>query len=278
MRRLAMWALLIGLIATVGCDESNDEITLVTPPLGIRSTFPVDADSSNAPIDFHGVVSLTVVFDRETTSTLIGQRIYPQPATDGTLGTVDRRSWTLHDLELTPATGTYYWMIDGVNMNEPFVLRVRTEFRHPFGGFDGTITSPNPARVDASGTVVFALPVDTDFNVLEPWTFVDTSPVGLAVALNNDFDEDDDAEYEMRFLEFAEPFIIVAVLDTNNDLLYDPATDWWGYYAVDGSIAPVAAGRWQSVDLVPEFNGLVNITLREPVPMPELPAQTDVQN
>jgi hypothetical protein len=64
-------------------------------------------------------------------------------------------------------------------------------------------------------------------------------------------------------------FIVVAITDTNNDLLYSPLDDWWGMYEDDAGLAAVVSamntGEKDSL-----YNPAANIVLQAPFVPPDL--------
>lgn len=284
--RYAVFALAVMLsTALAGCGDSNDDIQVEDPPLGIVATFPVDlADRENPP---SGPTDLSVTFNRGTGVHEMQTSIYPPTASGAFTPTSStRRSWTWFDVELDPAQGCYHWLIDGVLLGrytfdaddrrvfvrEPRVVRVASSTdRLPAVGFEGKVVSLN-ANVQATGTIVFVMPsASTTFNPLEPEGFDPSEATAVCVATRGDDFIEEPAQYTATMLVIDRAYIAVAIKDTNDDLIYNPADDWWGYYEDLGGLADILS-KQDTGEKDSGYRGNVDITLRAPAPRPELPS------
>lgn len=261
--------------ALVGCGQSNDDIEVVQPPLRVTFTFPTDGSASPYTSPF----SVSVDFNRAATRGELESALFP-PTTTGPFQAKSSsgQSWTWLDIDPDPADGCYFWLIDGVDLgfyyenlnndyvfiHEPTVVRLPASAdRHATVGFSGKVSSP-AGSVVASGTVVFFLPLTSQFNLLDPGTFDPTEALGVAVAQRFDSFEEP-ARYTATMLELDEGFIVVAVSDTSRDLVYSPVDDWWGCYVVSNEVAVVHAVV-NDPNLKPNpYNSAVDIPLRAPV-------------
>ena len=273
---------LVCLLAPLGCDD-EDEQGIVLPPVEIRRTFPVDQADLRplSPLD------LAVTLTRGTGPGDIQMGLYPEPPSVGAITRSNSgRNWAWLDASFSESDSCYFWLIDGfrlgyftnlvngdrVFVRKPELVRIRSSAEREFiVGFAGRITSLNP-NVLATGAVVFALPLDSGFNPLEPGTFDATKAVGLAVASRGDDFVDLPAFYTARFLPMGTGFQVVAIKDTNEDTHYSPIDDWWGVHEVDGEPATVFAHA-DTKDKGSLFNESVNIFLQAPAPLPELPEE-----
>jgi hypothetical protein len=264
----------------VGCDESNDEVVIEQAPLGVDVTVPADL-----PSPYSGDQEpLSVTFNRATGVDEMQVSLFPNTNTGAFTpnSQESRRTWTWWNVEFDPTDGCYFWLIDGVTMGRfvnllddrvflrtPLIVRIPSSpDRKPAVGFQGQVSSLS-ANVIASGTIVFALPVDSGFNPLDPGaTFDPTDAVGIALATRSDDFLEEDAPYRATMLPIDTEFIVVAVSDTNNDLNYSPYDDWWGTYEVDGESVSAWA-REDTGEKDSRYNFGVSINLRAPTPLPE---------
>lgn len=246
---------------SVGCGSDNDDVLTVVPPLAVRSIFP-----SSGVTGFVGEEALSVTFDRPAPTGSLTMALYPAPAHLGTYGpTGSGRNWAWQGAAFTAEDGAYAWMIDGFEMVQPVVIHFASGDREVLVGFDGIVQSQNPTTVPPQGTMLFALPDDAGFNPLDPATFLEARPRALsaAVAIDPDPVLDGPAEHRFPFLQYGRGYIVVGVKDTNNDLVYDPTTDWWGYYRSSTSLAAEIVFAVALFDST--YNGQVDIFLQPPV-------------
>jgi len=261
--------LLLPLLAVVvlsssgsGC-HSDDSATVVEPPLVIRTTDPFDQSFVGTGADTFAI-NLNVVFRRESEPTDVHFALYPEPqrAGDITLSSTGR-NWTWHEVVLADTTGAYFWLIDGVEMTQPVVVRMQSGHSTNEGfGFAGTVTSSNPQALGVAGTLVFAIDPLDGFNPLDPGSFNGIVP--LAVAEVDSLGPNDERDYFATYLERYKTYYVVTILDTSGDAYYDPTVDAWGYREnSQGDIEAVMADRagTSTKDDPTEYRGDVDLTL-----------------
>lgn len=271
------WKLgLLGLLVlSVGCSSNDDGVEVEESPLGVIFSAP-PADQLPSPYD--ETESISATFNRATGLHEMQFSLFP-PAVTGDITTHpdSRRTWTWRDVQFEPSKGAYFWLIDGVYLGrwvnlandrvfarEPVMVRIpSSRDRDSAVGFAGSVHSPN-SNVLATGTLVFALPIDSGFNPLDPaGTFDPTTATGVAIAFRADDYVDLNAGFRASLLPEDTLYIVVAVKDTNDDLHYSPADDWWGMYR-EGDTDSV----WSRLDTGEKdnpFNFGVTITLGPPV-------------
>lgn len=248
--------------ALTGCGSDNDEFQTVTPPLVIRSIYP----DTNIR-DFVGEQDLSVTFDRAPGVGNVIMRLYPTPAQLGEYGpTGSGRNWAWSDVLLTSDDGAYSWLIDAYLMPQPVVIHFASGERFQLVGYSGSLESADPAQVVPEGTLVFALPPDSPFNPLDPATFLEAQPLARAVAVAVDLDLllDGPATHQFTYMEHGLGSIVVAVKDTNNDLVYDPTSDWWGYHRASSSLAPEIVYAALFGNREEDYNADVSIRIAPP--------------
>lgn len=284
-RKLLIAVLAAGLaLVAGGCDESNDEIRVLEPPLGMQETptFPVDLADLEEP--FTGPTDLTAYFNRAAGLHEMRVSIFPTTLSGPfTPNSESRRNWTWHDVQLEAPAGCYHWLIDGVNLGryalgplnesvfvrEPVVVRIPSATdRLPTVGFGGQVVSTVPTLI-ASGALVFVLPTaTTTFNPLEPWGFDPTEAVAVVAAARNDDFVDQPAFYTVSMLVVDRSYLAVAIKDTNRDLYYNPADDWWGYFEDEGGIGNILS-KQDTGEKDSDYIADAEIVLRVPMPPPE---------
>ncbi len=257
LRLLALIGVVTGFTA---CGSDNDELLTVEPPLYVRSITP-DSGATN----FVGSQDLSVTFDRAPGVGNVIMELFPMPTVVGSYGpTGSGRNWTWFDVECEAADGGYAWLIDGFLMPEPLVIHFASGDRLQLTGFAGAVLSSDPAQVTPDGAVVFALADDAGFNPLDPSTFLTARAGAQSVTLARRLDalRPDLAQHQFFFMEKDRSSVVVAIKDTNNDLVYDPRSDWWGFYRTgNGSEIAIAFSEfWQDE----EYNLDVTITLGPP--------------
>jgi hypothetical protein len=234
-------ALLLSLVLG-GCEESNDEQEIILPPLAVNSTIPDEFVTFGT-----GAQDLTVIFERSAAPSSLEAWLYPLPASAGAFEPNDpasRRQWTWSDVELDPAAIGYHLLIDGFEMAIPHSVSFDVDDEQIFEiGIAGQVTSGDRRTVDPEGTVVFALVRDTVFNPSQPETWADAQgDIASAVVVVDDTPLVDEPErYRLWYLEPERRYFVVAIKDTNDDLRYDPTTDWWDAFEADGEFEDVPA-------------------------------------
>lgn len=228
-RRGSRWLLLaaIGLVLA-GCEESNDTGEFIPPPIEVRSSTP-DALTQVGP----NLETILITLTRPPAPGTLISRIYPEPLATSGFGPSNpesRRNWNWFDLELDEAAGAYHVMIDGDEMDRPYVLSFGVDDARNFSvGLGGFVRTPNFAVADPEPTVVFALFANTVFNPSEPvsWADAQGDVAGATSLFDDNINVDEPLPYRVSFLEEGRRYFVVAIQDTNGDLVYDPVTDWW---------------------------------------------------
>jgi hypothetical protein len=264
-------------VLAFGCGSDNDEVIVEEAPLGLVFSLPT---AEALPTPYTGSTNLSATFNRATGLHEMQFSIFPTTTSgDLTTNPDSRRTWTWRDVLFEEEKGAYFWLIDGVKLGrfvnvdqtdrvfvrQPIVIRIPSSTdRQPAVGFAGTVSSNNP-NILASGTLVFALPIDSGFNPLDPaGTFDPTTALGISAASRSDDFVDLDANYRASLMPVDTLVLVVAVQDTNNDLYYSPADDWWGMHEVDGEFTAVFA-RLNTGEKDSLFNSGVSVVLRPPV-------------
>jgi len=241
-------ALLLAL-ALGGCEESNDTQEIELPPLAVNSTVPDEFVTFAT-----GTQDLTVIFERGAAPSSLESRLFPLPASAGDFAPNDpssRRSWTWSDVELDPVAGGYHLLVDGLEMAIPHSVSFGVDPDRIFEiGIAGRITSADRGAVDPEGTVVFALIRDTAFNPAEPETWADAQGdiVSVVAVVDDTPNVDDPERYRLWYLEPERRYFVVAIKDTDDDLRYDPTSDWWAAFESDGEFEDVPARPFGGTD------------------------------
>lgn len=251
---------LLLLAALGGCDESNDTGDRQLPVLEVLETFPLDAvfNVETPP----GVQGIRVVFNRPP---VLSPRfdMAPEPPVRGRLeSSPTGRQWSWFDVEMVSDDGAYHWLIDAPELPEPKVIRIRMREggRTALVGFSGSVGSSDTTRVKPQGAVVFAVLSSSAFNPLEPATFSAVEKQLMAVATGRDRDQR--AVYRADYMDPTISVVAIAVVDTDDDQVYDLTRDWWGYYPTTppGSPRPILPRPTGNE----ERNDAVQITVRPP--------------
>jgi hypothetical protein len=230
--RLFLLAFVASFASGSGCD-SNDVGGVVLPPLRIRSTFPVDEVRLFEAGQDSILFNLSVVFVRRSNRSDVVFRLFPSPLSSGLvapsgLDPEAGRNWTWNDVWFSTAQGAYFWLIDGPDVPFPKVVRLVTgSIVGSSVGFSGTLTSSNAATLPLDGALVFALPTTSGFNPLDPASFNIIEPA--AVAEIDSVGLAGERPFHTSYMPFLMPYYVVAILDINDDAVYDPTVDAWGY-------------------------------------------------
>lgn len=228
-RRTLPWLLTVLVALSVGCEESNDSGEFIPPPIAVRQWTP----APNAQVG-PDLTTIEVVLTRAAAPGTLVSWIYPAPLSTAGFAPSNpesRRQWNWLELELDEAAGAYHVIIDGLEMRRPASLSFGVDSdRNATVGLAGVVESPNFQRLDPEPTIVFALRRITSFNPSQPGSWVDAQDDIVAVkAVFDDNASVDDRQlaYRVDFLEEERLYYLVAIQDTNGDLVYDPRDDWW---------------------------------------------------
>ncbi len=224
------------------CDD-DFQVSVLPPPLFVRSTTPADS----AQLDQPDPINLSITFNRVTKVSEVILDLYPVPAAAGTLQTTGSgRNITWFDLSVNPTRNVHTLLIDSQAMENPFLLEWNTGPR-PFGRFSGVVTSEAPAVESPEGAVIFALDELSPFSPLQPESFLDIRAERISsVGFVNSVDE---GLYGVSGADTNDVFLVVVVKDTSGDGIYDPRDDWWGFYGNELTNEPFS---------VPANGGLFN--------------------
>lgn len=259
-RMVRLLTLIVVATGFAACGSDDDDVLTVEPPLNVRSITP-DSGATN----FVGSQDLSVTFDRSPGEGNVIMELFPRPAVVGSYGpTGSGRNWTWFDVEFTVEDGGYAWLIDAFLMPRPLVIHFASGDRLQLTGFAGAVLSSNPTLVTPDGTVLFALSDDAGFSPIDPSTFSTARAGAQSVTLARTLDplRPDLAQHQFFFMEDGRSSVVVAIKDTNNDLVYDPLSDWWGYYrtGIGLEIEYAFAAPWTDE----EYNLDVTVTLGPP--------------
>lgn len=267
-RALAALALAVLCVAGAGCEESNDGDEIVPPPIVVRSTIP-DVQV-NAGDDLE---TIEVIFSRAPVLGGVESAILPPPLAASTFRptTGGSRQWNWLDLQLDAAAGGCHVLFDGYEFAQPFVLSFGVSPDRSAGtGLGGRLETASFASADPVQGIVFALVFDTVFNPSQPSSWADAWERGDVIAatslIDDNPDVDEGLDYRVPYLEDGRRYYLVAIVDTDGDLAYDPVKDWWGFSrGNDGVFAGFRARPFGGDKDTPEES--VNITLRAPAPV-----------
>lgn len=228
-RRSLPWLLTVLLALGTGCEESNDSGEFIPPPISVRQWTP----APNAQVG-PDLTTIEIVFTRAVAPGTLVSRIFPAPVSTAGFAPANpdsRRQWNWLELELDVAAGAYHVVVDGLEMNRPHTLSFGVDpARNVSVGLAGFLETPNFQLVDPEPTMVHALRRATTFNPSQPASWVDAQDDIVAVkALFDDNVSVDEPRlaYRVDFLEEERRYYLVAIQDTNGDLVYDPRDDWW---------------------------------------------------
>lgn len=241
-----MMVLLFVAAVASGCGIDKADIAAETPPLRLGyGTSPVD--STEYLFDPDGL-DLVVAFLRPMDGQEITHlQLVPTPSDMGPVRNPasNPRQIVFESVVLDTTYQAYRMVIDGPTMDQPEILSYYSRNKSAFeGAIQGSVSI---ARGDerARGALVYALVppgLEGDFPLHgEEDTFLGRPVLGVTKALS--IQSLEGAWFRLAGLELFKRYIVVAILDTNDDGIYDPSVDWWGYYA-DGIGNPldVASG------------------------------------
>lgn len=221
-------AAVLGLLTSGGCRNDEFVAPVERPPLLFRSSVP--ADSTEGFYEPDGLtLSLTFrreVFEGDVTTSLV----VPRPLSAGAqvFGRNSPREWLYEDVVFDPDVNTYRWLVDGPSMLGPLLITF-----HPgeptalSGRIPGELKIGAPYQ-DADGVVVYALrrirrggeaPLDSLLGL----------PISAITLVRAESPGTEGVGFVVSDLILGDPYLLVAVLDTNGDGRTVPGEDWWGY-------------------------------------------------
>lgn len=233
-------ALLLPLLALAACGIDKADIGMDTPPLLQREEGTSPADSTANLYDADGL-DLVVNFNRafEAGEITLAQ-IVPRPAE---LGPIDNPSTNpkqvvFHRAVLETAFPAYHLVFDGPSMPAPVLL---TYFSGTPSAFDGGIqghvfisrgiTSPGDALVYA----LVPIGREAEFELSGNEETLFGRPV-LGVTKTLLIPTEEGGWFALGGLEVYRRYLVLAMLDTSRDGVYDREVDWWGFYAEPGGV------------------------------------------
>jgi hypothetical protein len=243
---LSVFALLALAVALAGCGIDKADIKAETPPLQI-GTGTSPADSTEFLFDPDGL-NLVVGFKRPMEGVEVTHlQLVPKPAVMGQVlnpGS-NLRQIILENVVLDTIFPAYRLVIDGPTMIEPQIVSYYSRNQSAFeGSIQGRLKI---ARGDgrARNALVYALVppgVEGDFPLHGGEdTLLGRPVVGATNTLVLQTEEG--AWYRLSGLQLYRRYLVFAIIDTNEDGLYEPLEDWWGYYRneIDAAV-DVASG------------------------------------
>jgi hypothetical protein len=254
-------------LACTGCGFNQADIPVETPPLQVGpGTTP--ADSTEFLFDPNGL-DLVVGFQRPVEGPEVTTlKLVPTPEVMGPIlnPAPNPRQIVLQKVVLDTIFPSYRLIIDGPTMNEPEVVSYYSRNKSVFhGAIQGRVFMSRASTGNrAIGAVVYALVppgLEGDFDLHGGEDTILGQPiVGATKALSIPTEEG--AWFRLGGLLLYRRYLVLAILDTNNDGEYELDADWWGYYR-DGVDAAVEV-----------ISGVALGSTLEP-PLPELKTDTD---
>lgn len=226
--------ILLAFVAIItGCGIDKADIAAETPPLQVgNGTTPVD--STEFLFDPDGI-NLVVGFKRPMDGVEVTHlELVPRPAVMGEVlnPASNPRQIVLQNVVLDTVFSAYRLVLDGPTMSEPRILSYYSQNQSAFeGAIQGRIKI---ARGDgrARNALVYALVppgIEGDF----PLHGGEDTLLGLpVVGVTNTLvlQTEEGAWYRLSGLQLYHRYLVFAIIDTNEDGIYDPLEDWWGYY------------------------------------------------
>lgn len=234
---------LLLLIGLVGCEDPFVD-RQSRPPLIVTETSVIP--SEEAHLDAGDLTNISIPFNRASDAVdALRFRLIPAPESAGDITpSPSGRILTWNNVLPAASTRVQRLLIDGPTMEAPFLRTWYVGGPTPLGLFRGSVFVDENTGIDPTDTLIFAVCAfceDTPpFNPLEPDSFNDQEPLGVALVSTIGKKEDLEATYVMSRLDNRGQFLVVAILDTSGDGLYDPTQDWWGFYGDRLSNDPIA--------------------------------------
>ena len=231
-RRLTSLAILL-LAGFVACEDPfvNPEVRL---PLVVTETSVIPSEA--ARLDQGDLTNISIPFNRPPDAADALQLVLLPPAASAGEVTPSPSGRILTWNNVLPLQGTRVQrlLIDGPSMEAPFLRTWFVGGPTPLGIFRGSVFMDENTGIDPTQTLIFALCVFCDevspFNPLQPESFNDQEPLGVALVSGVQSKDDIEASYVMTRLVDRAQFLVVAILDTSGDGRYDPTRDWWGFH------------------------------------------------
>lgn len=251
-QRLARAGSLIGLALLVsltspGCRRDETGPGALPPPMRLRSVYP----DSTLVLDPSQSLDFVYTFNRSVDPDEYRMLLFPEPTDRGTMGpTGSGRTHELIGLQVSEGTEVLRALLLSPSLSVPVALHWFMTEDHPRAGIAGRVVlDPGGESIDPRGTLVFAFPIFTDFNPLDPST-LDTAAKSSVAVIEKSFSDGSGGQFVLEFLIGKPPFvpdrdappearyILAAIKDTNEDLRFDADEDWWTYLHVPGDPDP----------------------------------------
>lgn len=222
-------------LSLVACSDDFRDDPLPAP-LAVRVAFPAEG----AVVPPEPPVGVSITFTRPLSSLGEVRLSLVPPADSGTV-VLSPTGRTVTWEGVRPDAPLQHLLLDSRSMRQPFVLAWRTSGDIEVGAVTGVVRTPD-LRYPAESAVVFALGADSGFNAADPRSFVRADPTAVGVGTWSPDQEPGEVPVTLRLPALGDQFHLVAILDTNRDLIYDPTEDWNGIHGHWDGPVTVTAG------------------------------------
>jgi hypothetical protein len=203
---------------------------VVEPPSFVR--FAVPPDSSEHVSGEHDI---SITFRRPIPDETARLDLFPAPVSHrGQVFSATGRTLSWLDVRFDPDELAYRLLIDGPSIPQPEIIEYFPTDRPGITGRMGGCLYLEREGPDLSEAVVFAVPIrgaDVSYEVLPRFFEEQHASAATLVRYVHDFC---DNFYFFTYMK-TEAFMVIAVLDTTGDGIYDLRHDWWG---VRGPVGP----------------------------------------
>jgi hypothetical protein len=238
--------LLVAVSFGSGCGFDDKETLVETPPLRVTPQGTVPADSTEYLFDADGL-DLVATFNREVaTDDVPHLQLVPRPAAVGAIlnPAPNPRQIVLESVVLDPIYTTYRLVLDGPAMPGPDIVTYYSAQRTAFeGSMQGNVRISR-GNTEPEDVLVYALVppgLEEDFPLTGSEETILGRPV-LGVTRSVLVLGEEGGWYRLAGLDSGRRYLVLAILDTTGDGIYDLAEDWWGYWRdeVDAALEVVA--------------------------------------
>ncbi len=263
--------LVLLLLLVAGCGYNDFQEGVRKPALVLRAEGTVPADSTEYLHEEAGL-NLVATFNRAIEAGDISLvQVVPRPQMTASRNPgPNPKQVLIEDAVLDPRYSAYRLVLDGPWMPEPRILSYYSQGHEATeGAMHGHVfigkRNTEPRNVLIYGVVP---PGDEDEFALtgEEETILGRPVLGVTKTIVIPTEEG--GWFRLAGLELWKSYMVIGILDTNDDGEYDFLEDWWGYYrnAIDqpvGVVAGVAFGPLFTPPL-PGLHEHVDFWLREP--------------
>jgi hypothetical protein len=217
-----------------GCGIDTADISTQTPPLIVRVEGTAPHDSTENLFDSRGL-PLIVNFNRQFAPGEVSHlELVPRPLSMGTIQNPgsDARQIVLGDVILDPAYSAYRLVLDGPAMPAPIVLSYYSSEHSAIEGAMHGHVMISRGRTKPENVLVYALvPAgrEDEFALTGAEEIILGRPV-LGVTSTILINGVEGGWFRLAGLEKWRSYMVIAILDTSGDGVYELDTDWWGYY------------------------------------------------